>query len=745
MEQSSKYLLSGADVEMADQSNEKHKPAEKISSAEKGVSSVAAGAAITDEQANKDHKEAKALAKPITPSGLFRQLTGNACAEFKLTGDHDLLSNVKKVLPPPAAFLLAAMTEHELVRLAKDDKMAQSFLKEIHRIKETKGDAAASEIDAALKNATKTFSPELKRLRAEQTSPVEKLEQKTEGSKTKPDDIKMLTEGMLSMAKFRHGTFAVDLLHIKDNEPGRAATAAIIGPLASMMIGPAESERLGKRIILFGIAPVKGAIDEAIKQGTQNPAELVVKGICNFAAGVVIEYALTKLDPRVALAALGVAGGAVVVDQLATPQNMARNQKLMAINNRVDGMSDADFVKSFDESSQLLGHDVFEGGFAIATGGPGLPGGKVLMERFASKELRATIEMLSNGIAQTVKSLLPKFRPGMVTPEGVVIDDLTSLMSAAEQDGLGGAAGKVPKSDSVRFKMFKAAEKETPPHEDWLKEVAKDDPYRLERDLLGHNKRPPPDVYEEAMKIPGHRPSENFVKNAFRELRKTFLEGEAAFLEQQGTRVLPVREIKDLGPYLYKDTDLLPLQKAVNTAGDEQARIQAENALKQAKDEIARKRAALADMKAMFDPNSNTIYIAEQTRNVPSGGMSLAYDLHHEIGHALEQKAGLGENTFSELSDFRRIFNLDMSVRDSVQNEALWKQLRIDHTSSKYKKEEVFADMYAHVITELLHGQQNLAPGLYSRTLRENFPNSFKFLSNLVRHGKFKDILKLEN
>jgi hypothetical protein len=733
---------------MADQANEKHKPAEKISSAEKGVSSAAASAAITDEQANKDHKEAKALAKPITPSGLFRQLTGNACAEFKLTGDHDLLSNVKKVLPPPAAFLLAAMTEHELVRLAKDDKMAQSFLKEIHRIKETRGDAAASEIDAALKNATKTFSPELKRLRAEQTSPVEQLEQRKDGSKTKPDDIKMLTEGMLSLAKFRHGTFAVDLLHIKDNEPGRAATATVIGPLASMMIGPVESERLGKRIILFGIAPVKGAIDEAIKQGTQNPAELVVKGICNFAAGVVIEYALTKLDPRVALAALGVAGGAVVVDQLATPRNIARNQKLMAINNRVDGMSDADFIKSFDESSQLLGHDVFEGGFAIATGGPGLPGGKVIMERFASKELRATMEMLSNGIAQVAKDLLPKFRPGMVTPEGVVIDDLTSFMSAAEQDGLGGAAGKIPKPDGVRLKMFKAAEKEAPPHEDWLKPFAENDPYRLERDLLGHSDRPPPHVYEEAMRIPGNRPSENFIKSAFRKLRETVLEGEAAFLKKEGTRIVPVREITDLGPFLYKDKDIPKLEETLRNAVNKEAKEEAQDALERAvldNEGHARARAGLAGRKAVYDPNTNTIYVAELTGQARNEGMSLAYDLHHEIGHVIEQKVLKGENSLIHSREVKEAFNMDMSFRSSSENERLWETLRIESTSKTYKKEEVFADMYAHVIAELLSGQQNLAPGLYSRILRENFPNSLKQMREIVSHGLLKDILQLEH
>ena len=732
---------------MTDQANEKHKPAEKISSAEKGVSSAASGAVITDEQANKDHKEAKALAKPITPSGLFRQLTGNACAEFKLTGDHGLLSSVKKVLPPPAALLVAAMTEHELVKLAKDDKMAQSFLKEIHRIKEIKGNAAAPEIEAALKNATKTFSPELKRLRAEQTPPVERLERGKEKSGGGSEDIRLLTEGMLLLAKVRHGSFAVDVLNIKDNEPGRAATAAVIGPLASMMIGPLESERLGKRIILFGIAPVKGAFDEAIKQGTQNPADLVVKGICNFAAGMVIDFALTKLDPRVALAALGVAGGAVVVDQLATPKNVERNQKLMAISNRVDSMSNADFIKSFDESSHLLGHDVFEGGFAIATGGPGLPGGKVIMERFASKELRAAMEMLSNGIAQAAKDFLPKFRPGAVTPEGIVIDDLTSFMSSAEQEGLGGAAGKIPNAGGVRFRMFEAAEKDPPPHEDWLKEVAKDDPYRLERDLLGHNNRPPPDIYEEAMKIPGNRPSENFAKNAFRQLRETLLECEASFLEREGTRVLPVKEIQDLGPYLYKDLDIPPLQKAVDNAADATSKQLAENKLNYARNlnkENLEKRAALADTKAIFDPHTNTIYVAEQTRSVRNEGMSLAYDIHHEIGHVLEQKASI-RDALINFREAKTAFDLDMGFRSSSENEALWRQLRIDKASPTYKREEVFADMYAHVVTELLRGQQNLAPGLYSRTLRENFPNSFKYLSQLVRDGMLKDLLKLES
>lgn len=732
---------------MTDQANEKHKTPDKVSGAEKGHSFAAAGAAITDEQANLDHKEAKALAKPITPSGLFRQLTGNACAEFKLTGDHNLLNTAKKVLPAPAAFALTAMTERELVKLAKDDKMAQSFLTEIQSIRQAKGDAAGSEVETALKNATKTFSPELKRLRAEQTLPSEQLEHARERSST-DSDIRSLTKGMLTLAHFRHGSFAVDLLHIKDNEPGRSATAAVIGPLASMMIGPVESERLGKRIILFGIAPVKGAIDEAIKQGKENPSELVVKGLCNFAAGVAIEFVLSKMDPRVALGALGIAGGAVIFDQLATPSNIVRNQKLIAINDRIDNMSDADFKKCFDESSHLLGHDVFEGGFAVATGGPGLPGGKFILEKVASNELKATMAMLSKGIAQAVERLVPKLKPGVVTPGGVVMDDLTSFMSSAENEGLGGATGGILKSDNVRFKMFNAMEKEASPHGDWLKEIVKDDPYRLERDLLGHNKKPPPDVYEDAMKIPGNRPSENFAKNAFRELRKTFLEGEAAFLEREGTRVLPVKEIKDLGPFLYKDLDILKFQKAVDNAIDDSARLKAKAELANAQifnEENLAKRASLSDAKAIFDPQSNTIYVAEYTRGIRSERMTLAYDIHHEIGHVLEQRGALEENTLAHLRSFIKAFDTDVIFRSSAENENLWKQLHLEHRSSQYRREEVFADMYAHVITEMLHGKQNLAPGLYSRILRDNFPISYKYIRDVVRTGRFRELLKLEN
>ena len=70
--------------------------------------------------------------------------------------------------------------------------------------------------------------------------------------------IEHATQSMLETASNRFGTRDIESLHIAKDDVGSAISALVLGPAICKEMGPEQTRDFGRKLIVFGVAPVLG-------------------------------------------------------------------------------------------------------------------------------------------------------------------------------------------------------------------------------------------------------------------------------------------------------------------------------------------------------------------------------------------------------------------------------------------------------------------------------------------------------
>ena len=214
---------------------------------------------------------------------------------------------------------------------------------------------------------------------------AERSERKTEAfSKNEADkklaQIDTATAQMLETAAQRFGSKSIEDMQIRKGDAGLAMSALLLGPDVCKFIGESEARNFGKRLIVFGVAPMFGMADEAKKQFTEHTMETTRDGSANFLTGTAIGAVLEHVHPLVLGTVTVAATGALIHDQFGTEENQKRNAKLVEISSRIENANNLELFQYSSQSKDLLGPDLYKAAFTVATGGAGLPEGKAVRQ-----------------------------------------------------------------------------------------------------------------------------------------------------------------------------------------------------------------------------------------------------------------------------------------------------------------------------------------------------------------------------
>lgn len=164
---------------------------------------------------------------------------------------------------------------------------------------------------------------------------------------------------------------------IRSDDVGSALALYMLGPEQFAQLGAAHSKEFGDKFLVFGLAPVFGACEQASDKWENEKAELGVKGCINFYVGTCIGAILERAHPLIGLGALGLGTEVAVNEMYFTPEAQERNRKLNVISDRMQSVSAENLIDYSQHTKKTLGPVIFEGAFDIATGGIGLPTGSV--------------------------------------------------------------------------------------------------------------------------------------------------------------------------------------------------------------------------------------------------------------------------------------------------------------------------------------------------------------------------------
>jgi len=217
--------------------------------------------------------------------------------------------------------------------------------------------------------------------------------------------IDTATNTLIDGAERRFGKESIAELKIAKGDLGAATSALLLGPDLCKFIGADNASLLGKQLIVFGIAPMFGAADEAHKQMTKNTAQTVHEGSSNFLAGTAIGVVLEKAHPALLASALLGGIGLLANDQLNSPEHKVRNAKLADMNDKLKNCSNDELLNFADKSKAMLGPDCYKGAFALATGGVGIPEGSTLGAAIKDETGACLKQINVTSIAKSLKTL----------------------------------------------------------------------------------------------------------------------------------------------------------------------------------------------------------------------------------------------------------------------------------------------------------------------------------------------------
>lgn len=268
-------------------------------------------------------------------------------------------------------------------------------------------------IDYEIERQSKTDYPLLKvslsstPFLSEESESIGSKSKITESSESKHKLAQLLkgTQDILNCASQRFGEEQIASLKIAKDDVGMATSALLLGPDFCKMIGENEARTFGKRLIVFGIAPMIGMSQEAEKQFTEHTMETAHEGSSNFLIGTAIGAVLERCHPAILGTLTLGAGGILLNDQLNSPEHQKRNKEIANISAQVDQSSNAHLIKFSERTKVLIGPEIYHGAFALATGGAGLPEGKAIRNAGEEQIGKGLSKIDLQKLAQNFKSL----------------------------------------------------------------------------------------------------------------------------------------------------------------------------------------------------------------------------------------------------------------------------------------------------------------------------------------------------
>jgi hypothetical protein len=203
----------------------------------------------------------------------------------------------------------------------------------------------------------------------------------------------------------------IEALKIAPDDVGSGLGVYLLGADKAAEMGPTELKNFGDRFLIFGLAPIFGAIETGSDKWENSKAELGVQGSINFFIGTVIGAILEKANPTVFVGVTTAGIGAIGYLQLGTDEAKKRNAMIAQTYENTDQLSPREVLHSCESMRQTLGPEIFDGAFGLATGGAGLPEGS---------ELRAASDLW---LAKAAK--LPGFK--------TLLEELTKIDSKIQQ------------------------------------------------------------------------------------------------------------------------------------------------------------------------------------------------------------------------------------------------------------------------------------------------------------------------
>ncbi len=270
---------------------------------------------------------------------------------------------------------------------------------------------------------------------------------------------------LLKGAEERFGKKNVDILNIAEGDVGAATSALLLGPDICKLMGPEQTSLTGKKLVVFGIAPMFGAAEEAQKKISEdNLQKTIHDGSGNFIGGTAIGAVLEKAHPAILLAALGGGIAAITNDQLNSPEHMQRNAELGQMNGRLANCSNADLLQFADRTKAMLGPEYYKAAFDLATGGAGLPEG----------------EAVAAGVKEETKPLLEQIEPAKVL-EGLknlgkdAWEALGNFCGGSEMLTTEGVKTRSPKiSNEAEDNILQMAQHRADRANDWQRELSRE-------------------------------------------------------------------------------------------------------------------------------------------------------------------------------------------------------------------------------------------------------------------------------
>lgn len=201
----------------------------------------------------------------------------------------------------------------------------------------------------------------------------------------KPDELDKrlaaVVEGRdkLLSASINEGSDAkkIAALGIAKDDVGSALTVYMLGVDAASILGPKATKAIGDQVIIFGIAPLYGAVESGTHKVISEQDKLAQRGASNVVLGTAIGYALERVHPAVGAGALALGVGALGNELFTSPQAQERNTQLKVLaDNTESGLTPLDLVRFANHTKQSLGPAIFDGTFDLVTGGAGIPGAK---------------------------------------------------------------------------------------------------------------------------------------------------------------------------------------------------------------------------------------------------------------------------------------------------------------------------------------------------------------------------------
>ena len=231
---------------------------------------------------------------------------------------------------------------------------------------------------------------------------------KKESADPRLNSLPEATAAMLETAGHKFGKEKVAALNIKPDDVGSAISVLLLGPEHVKSMGPEAAHTFGQRLLVFGLAPAFGAVQNTQERLFVQPSDAAGHAATNALTGAALGVAMERLPALAHWVVGATATVGLVANETLTPESQARNSELFSIAQRVDQSGNEDLLQLSDRSRVLLGKVIYDAAFATSTTGLSIPGGAGV-----GAEVRASVRESAGG--------------GPFLPPGAIIERLKSL------------------------------------------------------------------------------------------------------------------------------------------------------------------------------------------------------------------------------------------------------------------------------------------------------------------------------